>query len=151
MKNDIKDIINEVLAKLEKATGIRKTREAVALIYETGNAETGYRNLVQMGGGPAVSFFQLEPATIQDIFNNYVEYRQPLLEVLIEIGLDPMNLEFCVKTNIAIAICMCRFHYRRVPSAIPKTKEQRAIYWKEYYNTNLGKGTIDHFLKANKG
>ena len=151
MKNDIKDIINEVLSKLEKATGIRKTREAVALIYETGNAETGYRNLVQMGGGPAVSFFQLEPATIQDIFNNYVEYRQPLLEVLIEFGLDPMYLEFCVKTNIAIAICMCRFHYRRVPSAIPKTKEQRAIYWKEHYNTNLGKGTIDHFLKANKG
>tara|TARA_E500000331_G_C17238731_1_gene706060 strand:- start:1496 stop:1951 length:456 start_codon:yes stop_codon:yes gene_type:complete len=151
MKNDIKNIINEVLTKLEKATGIRKTREAEALIYETGNAETGYRNLVQMGGGPAVSFFQLEPATIQDIFNNYVEYRQPLVEVLIEFGLDPANLEFCVKTNIAIAICMCRFHYRRVPSEIPKTKEQRAIYWKEYYNTNLGKGTIDHFLKANKG
>ena len=151
MKKDIRNIIEEVLGKLEKSTGIRKTREAVALIYETGNAETGYRNLIQMGGGPAVSFFQLEPATIQDIFNNYVEFRQPLVEVLIQFGLDPMDLEFCVKTNIALAICMCRFHYRRVPSSIPKTKEQRAKYWKEHYNTNLGKGTVVHYLKANKG
>ena len=150
MNKEVKDIIEEVLGKLEKATGIRKTKEAVSLIYETGNTETGYRHLVQMGGGPAVSFFQLEPATIYDIFNNYVEYRQPLVEVLIEFGLDPMNLEFCVKTNIAIAICMCRFHYRRVPSPIPKTKKERAEYWKKHYNSELGKGTVEHYLKSNK-
>ena len=151
MNKDIKKIIEEVLIKLEKLTNIKKTKEAVDLIYETGNAETGYRKLIQMGGGPAISFFQLEPATIQDIFNNYVEYRKELVEALIELGLDPMDLDFCVKTNIAIAICMCRFHYRRVPSAIPKTIEQRATYWKEHYNTKLGKGTIEHYLKANKG
>jgi hypothetical protein len=146
----IKQIISEVLDKLEKETKIKKTQEAVNLIYETGMAESGYRTLVQMGGGPAISYFQLEPNTIKDIFNNYVEYREPLVQALISLGLDPMDLDFCVKTNIAIAICMCRFHYRRVPSAIPKTKEGRAAYWKKHYNTELGKGTIEHYLKANK-
>tara|TARA_R110002020_G_scaffold288669_2_gene504138 strand:- start:7440 stop:7892 length:453 start_codon:yes stop_codon:yes gene_type:complete len=150
MKNQMKDIIAEVLAMLEKQTGIPKTREAVNLIYETGMAESGYRALVQKGGGPALSFFQIEPATGRDIFNNYVEYRQNLVESMINFGLDPMNLDFCIKTNIAIAICMCRFHYRRVPSAIPKTKNGRAKYWKKHYNTELGKGTVEHYLDANK-
>ena len=150
MKNQMKDIISEVLSMLESYTGIKKTKEAVNLVYETGMAESGYRALVQKGGGPAVSFFQIEPATGRDIFNNYVEYRQTLVEALIQFGLDPMNLDFCIKTNIAIAICMCRFHYRRVPSAIPKTKEGRAKYWKKYYNTELGKGSIEHYLEANK-
>ena len=135
---------------LEKQTDIPKTREAVNLIYETGMAESGYRALVQKGGGPALSFFQIEPATGRDIFNNYVEFRQPLVEALINFGLDPMNLDFCIKTNIAIAICMCRFHYRRVPTAIPKTKNARAKYWKIHYNTMKGKGTTEHYLKANK-
>ena len=146
----MKDIISEVLSILENYTGIQKTKEAVNLVYETGMAESGYRALVQKGGGPAVSFFQIEPATGRDIFNNYVEYRQTLVEALIQFGLDPMNLDFCIKTNIAIAICMCRFHYRRVPSAIPKTKEGRAKYWKKYYNTELGKGSVEHYLEANK-
>tara|TARA_Y100001963_G_scaffold27340_1_gene37264 strand:- start:991 stop:1440 length:450 start_codon:yes stop_codon:yes gene_type:complete len=147
---EMKNIISEVLTKLEKETNIKKTTEAVNLIYETGMAESGYRALVQKGGGPALSFFQIEPATAKDIFNNYVEYREPLVEALIHFGLDPMDLDFSVKTNIAIAICMCRFHYRRVPSAIPKTKEGRAKYWKAHYNTELGRGTVEHYLKANK-
>ncbi len=150
MKNQMKDIIAEVLAMLENQTGIPKTNEAVNLIYETGMAESGYRALVQKGGGPAISFFQIEPATGRDIFNNYVEFRQPLVEALINFGLDPMNLDFCIKTNIAIAICMCRFHYRRVPSAIPKTKSGRAKYWKVHYNTMKGKGTTEHYMEANK-
>ena len=145
----MKKIISEVLVKLEKETNIKKTPEAVNLIYETGMAESGYRALVQKGGGPALSFFQIEPATARDIFNNYVEYREPLVQALIIFGIDPMDLDFSVKTNIAVAICMCRFHYRRVPSAIPKTKEGRAKYWKKHYNTELGKGTIKHYLDAN--
>ena len=147
---EMKNIISEVLTKLEKETNIKKTPEAVNLIYETGMAESGYRALVQSGGGPALSFFQIEPATAKDIFNNYVEYREPLVQALILFGIDPMDLNFSVKTNIAVAICMCRFHYRRVPSAIPKTKESRAKYWKKHYNTELGKGTTEHYLKANK-
>ena len=146
---EMKNIISEVLTKLEKETKIKNTPEAVDLLYETGMAESGYRALVQEGG-PALSYFQLEPNTIKDIFNNYVEYRQTLVEALIHLGIDPMDLDFSVKTNIAIAVCMCRFHYRRVPTAIPKTKEGRAKYWKVHYNTMKGKGTTGHYLKANK-
>jgi|TARA_B100000519_G_scaffold191548_1_gene192065 hypothetical protein len=150
MKKDIKNIIIEVLEKLEKLTKIPVTEEAVNLIYETGMAESGYRALVQKGGGPALSFFQIEPDTARDIFNNYVEYRPSLVEALIYFGVDPLDLEFSLKTNIAVAVCLCRLHYRRVPEPIPRSKKFRAEYWKQYYNTEKGKGTTEHFLKANK-
>jgi len=43
-------------------------------------------------------------------------------------------------------IC-CRLSYKRIPEAVPADLYGRALYWKEYYNTNAGKGTPEHYLK----
>ena len=57
--------------------------------------------------------------------------------------------EFCIFSNIALAVAFCRIHYRRQPGAIPKTMEGRAKYWKKFYNSELGRGTPEHYMKAN--
>ena len=49
--------------------------------------------------------------------------------------------------NIAAQIAMCRLHYRRVPKPLPGSLLEQAKYWKQYYNTAKGKGTVDHFVK----
>jgi hypothetical protein len=43
---------------------------------------------------------------------------------------------------------MCRVHYYRVPAALPPAGDlaEQAAYWKRYYNTELGRGTVEHFL-----
>jgi len=46
-------------------------------------------------------------------------------------------------------IC-CRLSYKRVPSAIPNDLLGRAQYWKEYYNTKAGDGTVNHYLVSVK-
>ena len=148
MIKSIREIIEDVLLRLEDA-GIPKSDEAVDLIFETGMTETGYKHLEQMGNGPAVSFFQLEPNTIKDIWDNYVIYRKPLIEGLYKLGYIEEYPSFSVMTNIAVAIAFCRIHYRRQPGPIPKIEEERAKYWKEYYNTRLGKGTVHHYLEQN--
>jgi hypothetical protein len=63
------------------------------------------------------------------------------------------ELGYLLETNIAFAICMCRVHYRRVPKALPKLfdKPSFASYWKKYYNTKLGAGTIQKFLDVESG
>jgi len=33
----------------------------------------------------------------------------------------------------------------------PSTLEGRANYWKTWYNSSLGKGTIKHYIESNKG
>ena len=41
----------------------------------------------------------------------------------------------------------------RVPKKLPKASdlEGQAKYWKTFYNTIKGKGTIEHFMEANGG
>jgi len=41
----------------------------------------------------------------------------------------------------------CRLHYWRVPRSIPKTLDEQAAYWKNWYNTAKGAGTVEHFKK----
>ena len=50
------------------------SKDALHMIMRTGMAETGFRKLIQMGGGPALGFFQVEPKTIMDTIDNYVKY-----------------------------------------------------------------------------
>ena len=148
MKETIRKIIRKVLERLSDS-GIKYSDNAEDLIFETGNAETGYKHLEQMGGGPAVSFFQIEKNTIKDIFDNYVVYRKPLIACLYKLGFIEEYPNFSVMTNIAVAIAFCRIYYRRQPGSIPKKKGNRAIYWKKYYNTEGGRGSVEHYLESN--
>lgn len=155
MKETIKTIIKYTLIKMDM-----NSEEACALIYETGMAESGYRALEQKGG-PALGFFQCEPNTADDILKNYVIFRASISQKLLELGLpakvladikskDYMDvLKYSILTNIALQVAFCRLKYRRNPAPIPTTKKERAKYWKKIYNTELGKGTVKHYIDAN--
>ena len=151
MIKSIGEIIDEVLHHLESA-GIPRTVDAYNLVFETGMAESGYRALEGYGeGNPAVSFWQLEPATIRDTWENYITYRKPLIEAVYKLGLIEENKVFSVFSNIALASAFCRIYYRRMPGAIPHSMPERAAYWKRFYNTIKGRGTVDHYVAANMG
>ena len=146
MEESIKKIIKWTLEYLDL-----DSEDARSLIYRTGKAESGYVTLQQYGGGPAKGFFQMEPSTCQDIWDNYVMYRPQYRDKLYSLGFDDGTLEFCLLSNIGLQAAFCRLHYRRVPSALPAADnlEGQARYWKKYYNSDLGKGTVKHFMEAN--
>ena len=128
------------------------SKDALHMIMRTGMAETGFRHLKQMGDGPALGFFQVEPKTIMDTMENYVKYRPKIEDSLIELGFADNEVAYRVMSNIALQVAFCRLKYRRDKKAIPPASdlEGQAKYWKRVYNTRLGKGTIEHFLEANK-
>ena len=146
MEKSIKKIIKLALQHLNI-----DSEDARSLIYRTGKAESGYKTLQQYGGGPALGFFQMEPNTALDIWNNYVMYRPQYRDKLYSLGFDDGTLEFCLLSNIGLQAAFCRLHYRRVPSALPAINnlEDQAKYWKKYYNSDMGKGTVKHFMEAN--
>jgi len=149
----IKSLISRVLHHL----GFH-SESAVEMVFLTGLVESNYDYLAQLGDGPAKSFFQIEPSTCKDIVDNYIKYRASLQSQVKDTAKLRMRwdavpqeeLGFMLETNIAFAICMCRVHYRRVPTALPRIGDKLgfANYWKRWYNTELGKGTIEKFLSA---
>ena len=125
--------------------------EARELIFRTGMAESGYRALEQRGGGPAVGYFQVEPATIDDTIANYVTYRQGIQTKLWSLGFDDKDSVLRVMGSIPLQVAFCRLKYRRDRYALPPSGnlEAQGKYWKRVYNTHKGKGTVEHFMEAN--
>jgi hypothetical protein len=104
--------------------------------------------LVQLDNGPAKGIFQMEPATHNDIWENFMSYRQPLYKLVQQYCVVNNNIASDLTGNLFYAAAMCRVHYYRVPMAMPEEDsiEQLANYWKIYYNTPEGKGTVAEFI-----
>jgi hypothetical protein len=146
MREEIRYIINTAIERLDLYS-----EDAASLIFKTGMAESGYRALKQKGG-PALGFFQIEPETARDIWENYVMYRPFYRDALLGMGFDDSRMEYCVLSNIGLQSAFCRLHYRRIPKYLPKANDlmAQAKYWKTFYNTIKGKGTVEHFMEANE-
>jgi hypothetical protein len=121
--------------------------QAVQLLLGTGAHESGgwqYRR--QLGNGPALGFFQMEPFTHDDCWTNYLNYNPHLgQKILAASGLfspDAAALEH----NDVYAICMARVKYMRDPQPIPMDLYGQAAYWKRVYNTYLGRGTVEEYI-----
>ncbi len=149
MINEIKEIVEYALYRIDAYSD-----DALALVVRTGMAESGYRALKGYGeGNPAIGFFQIEPATMNDMINNYIKYRSHYKKNLISLGMNfKKDTIMSVISNIGVQAALCRIHYRRDRHSIPSWDdlEGQAKYWKRVYNTSLGRGTTEHFIEANK-
>lgn len=126
-------------------------RAAEELMLGTALQESRLTYLHQLGKGPAKGVFQMEPRTHDDIWANYLSYKNDLAQKILTLsgsmeGLKPAEL-MC--GNMFYAAAMCRVHYLRVPQALPEAGDLdgQAEYWKEYYNTFLGAGTVEEYIE----
>ncbi len=46
-----------------------------------------------------------------------------------------------------LGVLFSRLHYLRMPGSIPDELTGQAFYWKKFYNTSAGKGTVEQYLK----
>ena len=127
--------------------------EAMDLVMRIGAVESLYQNIEQQSeSSPAVGFFQVELATSNDIYENYLMFRKhsmlPLVEQITGYAFadEPWN-RFQIMSNIALQVALCRLKYLRVPHPIPKSVNAQAEYWLKYYNGG-GKGTVDKFIES---
>jgi hypothetical protein len=130
------------------------------LVLGTALVESHGEYIKQLGKGPALGLFQMEPATANDIWDNYLSYssrsqlRQDVESLMTRTVHDDA---YEIIGNLYYAAAMCRIHYRRVPRPLPAVDdyEGMARYWKIWYNTPEGAGTIEkaipHFRVACNG
>ena len=136
---------------------IRRTLQAASiyslaaeeLLMGTSAQESHLGTYIAQIKGPAKGIFQMEPATEADIWGNYLRYQPQISYEVSAIsrvnGPDPFALE----SNLAYQILMARIHYRRVKAPLPKAGDLQgqAAYWKRYYNSELGKGTVEEYMR----
>jgi len=133
------------------------------MLFGTGAQESRYRHSRQIGynigtQGGAFSYWQVELGSVCDSLNligrnqsvsDSVEAWLPLtlwrfLQTIPKN--DHSELLRALVFSPELGVLMCRLHYLRVPTAIPATLEDQAVYWKRHYNTALGAGTPARYL-----
>jgi hypothetical protein len=105
----------------------------------------------QGNGGPARGIFQMEGATHDDIWNNYLKYHQTLGNEIKNLVVGFPSVDLCIH-NDPYAIAMARVHYLRAPESLPDAKDLNALWtiYKLRYNTPGGAATKDQFYQHYK-
>lgn len=116
------------------------------LVLGTAMKETHLRYLQQIRG-PAVSLYQFEQYPYE-LHRRWLDQHPELKARVDAFAIGPPDYEE-LHGNLYYATAMCRIWYRAVPEALPPSDNALAMtqYWKRYYNTAKGKGTVEEALK----
>lgn len=143
MSLNLTDVKTLIVAPALEAIGMNSP-VAINLVAGTGLVESSYVSLKQIGTGPALGLWQMEPATHADIWKNYIN-AQPALTRTLKTLMTPGNSLAQLTGNLLYAAAMCRIKYFRAPQALPAENDAAgmALYWKAIYNSDLGAGVVD--------
>lgn len=137
---EFRDKIEQVLKDFDE---VLASKSAVNLLLGTCAVESDFGMYSKQLKGPALGVFQMEPGTYNWLISVYKE-RYPQLK----------SWQFHeLEKDVEKAVVMARLRYRIVPAQLPLAGDTLALamYWKKWYNTELGKGTVQKFMaKYNK-
>lgn len=138
-----------------KAIGLW-SENAEELLMGTAAHESHMGKYARQVNGPALGAFQMEPSPHTDIYDNFLRYKPDLLRAVqdtIPIGAESRTpagykcgSNAMLTHNPCYAALMARLHYLRQPGKVPDSIEGQGQYWKKYYNTAAGKGTVEQYL-----
>lgn len=124
------------------------SQSAENFLLGTAVQESGLTHLRQLGQGPALGLYQIEPVTERDVHLNFLKYR-PHLSMLVNELLAPMpDHAQQLITNLAYATAIARIIYLRCPDPLPDSGDPvgMARYWKKVFNTEKGRGSVPAFV-----
>lgn len=130
---------------------------AVNLLLGTCAQETHMGEYLYQINGSAAGIYQIEEATHNDLYENYLQFNNSILEKIIKLlinFIEPnfgMAPQFCNENligNLYYSTAIARLLYYRHSEPLPNANdiEGLAKYWKKYYNTDLGNGTVEQFV-----
>lgn len=122
------------------------TVAAEELVLGIAIQESGLQYLKQLGMGPALGLWQMEPASHDDIWRNFLSSRPKLASDI----LGPYSKPDADRMvwDLTYACAMCRIHLFRAPGDLPRAGDLagQAAYWKRHYNTLRGAGTVAEYI-----
>lgn len=139
--------LKEAIVKILQKVQLPINEDVVNMISEVACVESNCGDYIKQINGPACGIFQIEPNTAKDILNNFLAFRTQYKNKVMSTYINSMSLEENLMYNLAFSVVMCRAFFLRISESIPSTVEKRAEYWKKYYNTVYGKGTVEDYIR----
>ncbi|SDD28061.1 hypothetical protein [Kordiimonas lacus] len=141
------DFLKDVIEPVLKDMAMDGAAAEKLLMMTACQESMGFRYRVQQGG-PALSYFQVEPNTLNDLYENYLAFRpdmQALVDAYLPEELDRLE---ALETDDKYACAVARMIYWRVPEALPHVLDDEglAAYAKKYWNTEQGAATAQKYL-----
>lgn len=147
-------ILRSVLQAL--APEIPYSDAARRLLLGTAAHESGgfvYIDQVTAGGlaadqpGPAYGYFQMEAATHDDLWANFLQFRQPIAaKVRLYRSPEPDGVPQLYNPFYAVATARAQYFRARPPLPAADDLPALAEYWKTHWNTPQGAGTPSQWL-----
>ena len=135
--NEVKQIIESALKPYPELY----SPAAIELLLGTAASESDMGEITKQVGGQALSIFQIERDTFQDLQARFGKQYGFNKKIFTDVRYDHK-----------LAALVARLKYRSIKSPLPKAGDTvgQAKYWKKYYNTEMGKGTIKGYLAKYK-
>lgn len=138
-----KEISQRVCAVL----GHGKHRAASSLLLETACAETQLGQYPDNYAAEGHGLHQFDTIAIKDTINRTRPIDFMRVENAFSFSLDDVTAE-SLQSDPLQSFVLCRLKYKLRPEEIPADMVSRAVYWKRFYNTEAGAGTVDHYLES---
>ena len=91
-----------------------------------------------------MELWQVDPATYENLYTNYLRYHQNLGMALSELRAAGISMDENLVGNLLYGVAVCRLIYHRRPEPLPEAGdiEGQSAFWKPYYNTIFRKETV---------
>lgn len=146
-------IVRPVLQYLDPEIPYSKAAEDLLMGTAAQESRLMYLDQLTPGPGPAYGLFQMEKATADWLWNDYIQ-KDPILKGKFESLLadHPVSRMDQMRCNMMFAAAMARMRYKVIKEPIPASGslEDLAAYYKKYYNTYKGKATVGEFIQNYK-
>lgn len=161
-----KTIDTRALYGVDNTEQVRAVARAVSYNLAMGaNPDTLYKWLLEVGNqesklgtvrykdnrGFGYGVWQFDKIAWQDVLNILKSNKSLTNDINTKFNKDILKTSYdMLKTDIYCAAIFARvFTYYRVKGAIGETINKRAQQWKTYYNSVLGAGTVEKYLRTN--
>ena len=123
------------------------------LLVGTAAHESRLQWLKQLGTGPALGLYQIEPATHGDLYASYIDYRPQWRQKLLRLYGPAVGSDRALIEHMGYATAVARLLYYRKPEALPMADDLPGLaeYYKRHFNTSLGAGTPEQWLSHYPG
>ncbi len=141
--------LDKIILDVTNILGNGANNTAHLLLSETAQTETAYGDTPDTHLFSGYGIMQFDKIAIDDTIARTPQYiKDRILEVY---GIDINSINgLILQWSPLASVIMARLKYRLIKEEIPTSREGRARYWKKYYNTSLGKGTVQRYMEATK-